>query len=279
MIIVREARADDWIVWRDLRLRALADAPDAFGETLADARRLSEAQWRGHVAARPDAAPLIVEHRGTPAGMVVVVATTPVVAPLSAEWVAPETRRLGAGGDLVRAALRWARARAILDVRLHVSETEPGARALYAAHGFRADGRDQVLRPGSPIRSEGMAVRLPPLVMGVVNVTPDSFSDGGDYLDTNRAFERGSELAWAGADIVDVGGEATNPRAAQVTAKEELARVLPVIDRLASLGRRVSVDTTKAVVARAAVKAGATIVNDVSGGKFDPAMLDTVGEL
>jgi dihydropteroate synthase len=110
------------------------------------------------------------------------------------------------------------------------------------------------------------------LIMGVVNVTPDSFSDGGRYLDATAAVEHGLALWAAGAAILDVGGEATNPRAAAVGADDELARVLPVIEGLAAAGAVVSVDTTKAAVARAACAAGATVVNDVSGGAFDPGI-------
>jgi dihydropteroate synthase len=101
------------------------------------------------------------------------------------------------------------------------------------------------------------------LVMGVLNVTPDSFSDGGRFLDVRAAVARGREMFGEGADIVDVGGESTRPRATEVSATEELGRVVPVVEALAQDGR-VSVDTTKAVVARAAVAAGASIVNDVS---------------
>lgn len=110
------------------------------------------------------------------------------------------------------------------------------------------------------------------LVMGVVNVTPDSFSDGGRYASVEAAVAHGLALLAEGADLLDVGGEATNPRAVPVDAGTEQARVLPVIERLAAAGARVSIDTTKAGVARAALAAGATIVNDVSGGLFDPAM-------
>lgn len=117
------------------------------------------------------------------------------------------------------------------------------------------------------------------LVMGVVNVTPDSFSDGGEFLDEAAAVARGLELAAQGADLVDVGGEATNPHAAPVPLEDELARVLPVIRRLVAAGLRVSVDTTKAAVARAAVDVGASIVNDVSGGLFDPDMAATMNTL
>ena len=121
-------------------------------------------------------------------------------------------------------------------------------------------------------------MRLPGVrVMGVVNVTPDSFSDGGQFLDPDAAVAHGLQLLREGADILDVGGEATNPRAIAVTADEELCRVLPVIERLAAAGATVSIDTTKARVARAAVAAGARIINDVSGGLFDPEMAEVIG--
>jgi len=102
-----------------------------------------------------------------------------------------------------------------------------------------------------------------PLVMGVLNVTPDSFSDGGRFLDLDQAVAHGRELAADGADIVDVGGESTRPGASPVDAAEECRRVVPVIEALAG-SVRVSIDTTKAEVAEAAVAAGATLVNDVS---------------
>jgi dihydropteroate synthase len=115
-----------------------------------------------------------------------------------------------------------------------------------------------------------------PLVMGVLNVTPDSFSDGGRFLDYERAVEHGLELIAAGADIVDVGGESTRPGAAAVDEPEELRRVVPVVEALA--GRvRVSVDTTKRGVAAAAVKAGATLVNDISATLWDLAAESGVG--
>lgn len=115
--------------------------------------------------------------------------------------------------------------------------------------------------------------------MGVVNVTPDSFSDGGAYLDAAAAIDHGLSLVRDGADLIDVGGEATNPRAQPIDAAEELRRVLPVIEGLTAAGVRVSIDTTKAEVARRAVAAGASIVNDVSGGLFDPAMLPALASL
>ena len=118
-----------------------------------------------------------------------------------------------------------------------------------------------------------------PLVMGVLNVTPDSFSDGGLYQDVDAAVAHGLRMRDEGADIIDVGGEATNPWAQGVPASEELARVLTVVERLAAAGVTVSIDTVKAEVARAAVAAGARIVNDVAGGRFDPQMVSAITEL
>jgi len=117
------------------------------------------------------------------------------------------------------------------------------------------------------------------LVMGIVNVTPDSFSDGGEFASTDAAISRGRALLAEGADLIDVGGESTRPGAARVEPAEEMRRVVPVIRELATQGAVVSVDTTRAEVARAAVAAGATVVNDVSGGLADPAMLATAAEL
>jgi len=110
------------------------------------------------------------------------------------------------------------------------------------------------------------------IVMGVLNVTADSFSDGGRYLDPAAAIARGLELADTGADIVDVGGESTRPGAHRVPAAQEAARVVPVIAELAARGIVCSVDTTRSTVAAAALQAGARIVNDVSGGLADPEM-------
>jgi dihydropteroate synthase len=119
----------------------------------------------------------------------------------------------------------------------------------------------------------------PFLVMGVVNVTPDSFSDGGRYLDAEAAIRHGRELREEGADLLDVGGESTRPGAAPVSAEEEIARVAPVIEALVSDGgARVSVDTTKAAVAGAALAAGATYVNDVSALRFDPDLAGVVAD-
>ena len=112
--------------------------------------------------------------------------------------------------------------------------------------------------------------------MGILNVTADSFSDGGEFLNVEAAVSHGLELAAAGADLVDVGGESTRPGAQRVPAEVEAARVLPVIERLSASGVSVSVDTMRAEVAAAAVAAGAVLVNDVSGGLADPQMLDAV---
>ena len=110
--------------------------------------------------------------------------------------------------------------------------------------------------------------------MGVLNVTPDSFSDGGKFLEVDRAVEHAREMSQAGADIIDVGGESTRPGAVSVSAEEESRRVLPVIERLRDTV--VSVDTTKASVAEKALAAGARIVNDISALRFDPRMIDVV---
>jgi dihydropteroate synthase len=115
-------------------------------------------------------------------------------------------------------------------------------------------------------------------VMGVVNVTDDSFSDGGHYLDPERAVEQGLALAADGAAIIDVGGESTRPGAVRIDPRVETARVIPVVKELASQGITVSIDTMHAGVARAALKNGAQIVNDVSGGRADAGMADLLVE-
>lgn len=139
--------------------------------------------------------------------------------------------------------------------------------------------------PPFAIRARGnpCGVRLVPLdrplVMGVVNCTPDSFSDGGRLADAAAAIAHGQALWRAGAEILDVGGEATNPRAQPVSAAVELDRVVPVVAGLAAgTDALISVDTTKAEVARAAIAAGADLVNDVSGGRFDPDILEVCAE-
>lgn len=132
------------------------------------------------------------------------------------------------------------------------------------------------------VRAERTVLGLPELgrcaVMGVVNVTPDSFSDGGEFFRPARAIEHGLALHAAGVDYLDVGGESTRPGADRVQAREELRRVLPVIRELAAAGAAVSVDTTRAEVADQALAAGARIVNDVSGGLADPGMIPLVAQ-
>ena len=115
-----------------------------------------------------------------------------------------------------------------------------------------------------------------PVLMGVVNVTPDSFSDGGRWLEPDAAIAHGRELLADGADILDIGGESTRPGATRPLVEEEVGRVLPVITALAAEGAVVSVDTMRAEVAEAALGAGATVVNDVSGGLADPRILQVV---
>lgn len=116
------------------------------------------------------------------------------------------------------------------------------------------------------------------LVMGILNVTPDSFSDGGNWDTPDAAVMQGRSLIEAGADLIDVGGESTRPGAERVTEQVELARVLPVITELVSAGVPVSIDTMRATTATAAVAAGACLVNDVSGGLADPEMLTAVAD-
>jgi dihydropteroate synthase len=136
------------------------------------------------------------------------------------------------------------------------------------ARGPILAARDLAGRPPHPLR-----------FMGVINVTPDSFSDGGAHLDAERAIDRGRELAAEGADVLDVGGESTRPGSSPVPVREEMRRIVPVVRGLAGLRSvSVSVDTTKSEVARAALDEGATIVNDVSSGRADPAMLPLVAQ-
>jgi len=197
---------------------------------------------------------------------------------------------------------RWADGRsasaAELRVRFLASALPGGARAALAASGALAldeSGPLAVLTgpraalaavaAGEPalerlLVAHDLACLPPPAprLMGIVNVTPDSFSDGGRYLDPERAIEHGRALAAAGAALVDVGGESTRPGARAVGEAEELERVLPVVGALAAeLDVPVSIDTRKASVARAALQAGASVVNDVGAGA-DPGMLEAVAE-
>jgi dihydropteroate synthase len=118
-----------------------------------------------------------------------------------------------------------------------------------------------------------------PLVMGVLNVTPDSFSDGGEFVRLDAALDHARVLQIAGADIIDIGGESTRPGASRVSRAEEQARVLPVIEAIVTqLGAKVSIDTMNAETARSAVAAGASIINDVSGGLADPGMFKVAAD-
>jgi dihydropteroate synthase len=117
------------------------------------------------------------------------------------------------------------------------------------------------------------------LIMGVLNVTPDSFSDGGEFFTIDKAVEHGQRMAAEGAQIIDVGGESTRPGAPAISAEEELVRVLPVIAKLReTMPAFISIDTSKEVVARAALDAGASIINDVTGGRGDPKMMPLAAE-
>ena len=139
---------------------------------------------------------------------------------------------------------------------MHDLASEPGATA-------------SVITPAAQSRLR-LAAR--PMVLGILNVTPDSFSDGGQYASVSAAVDRGIQLRQDGADVVDVGGESTRPGAQRVAAEEEQRRVIPVIRELAAQQIAVSIDTMNASTARAAIDAGARIVNDVSGGLADPQM-------
>jgi dihydropteroate synthase len=141
-------------------------------------------------------------------------------------------------------------------------------------------GVSRVGRRGCRIRGRGreLVVAGRPVVMGILNVTPDSFSDGGVYVDPGRAIERGIEMMEEGADIIDVGGESTRPGAVPVSMEEEARRVLPIVERLAGRGLLVSVDTMKSEVARLAMEAGAWMINDVSAMTADPLMASAVRE-
>jgi len=117
------------------------------------------------------------------------------------------------------------------------------------------------------------------LVMGILNVTPDSFADGGRYNDFESAIRRGQEMISEGVDIIDVGGESTKPGAERISLEEELDRVIPVIEELSQSGKKISIDTMRSEVARKAIEAGALIINDVSGGLADSEMLTTAASL
>jgi dihydropteroate synthase len=149
--------------------------------------------------------------------------------------------------------------------------TPPPAQRDPAARATDASPQDAPTQDAPPLPRDPLVLGRGALVMGIVNVTPDSFSDGGQWLDPSAAIAHGEQLAAEGADILDIGGESTRPGAAPVSTDDEIARVIPVIRALARSTRvPLSIDTMKAPVARAALEAGATIVNDVWGFQFDP---------
>lgn len=128
-------------------------------------------------------------------------------------------------------------------------------------------------------RQDRLTIGTPPLIMGILNATPDSFSDGGCYLSMAAALARGREMLAQGADIIDIGGESTRPGAEPVDARTEMGRVLPLIEALCAVpGARISIDTAKAAVAREAVRAGACIINDVTAMEGDARMAAVVRE-
>lgn len=138
---------------------------------------------------------------------------------------------------------------------------------------------DSFTPPGIWVTSRREFSLARPLIMGILNLTPDSFSDGGNYCTPSRAVEHALQMEAEGADIIDIGGESTRPGAKPVSACEELDRIMPVIEQLSgTLGCAISVDTWKSDVARSAVSAGAEIINDISGFNFDPLMADVAAE-
>jgi dihydropteroate synthase len=183
---------------------------------------------------------------------------------------------LGGPGGAFTAGEIWLRSgdrveRRALPVRELATWAKSRGAALEAALGRRLAALigPRSWPPGLPDRR--------PLIMGVLNVTPDSFSDGGRFLEPAAAIAQGHRLHAEGADIVDVGGESTRPGAAPVSAAEQLRRVLPVIEALAASGVLVSIDTRNATVMRAAIAAGAAMINDVSALGHDPDSLEVAG--
>ena len=215
--------------------------------------------------------------------------TTPVIRVEQAGLGAEAHVRLVVSGDLDLDRLRtvWSSSGATVALsggRLHATTTVQAlARAAGRAFGAEEGRRfEEVLReaiaswngpaPAVPAAGAVLATDARPLIMGIVNVTPDSFAEMQPLYPTNHpdaAFQAGTRLAAEGADVLDVGGESTRPGAEPVAADEELRRVVPVVEALAGAGHVVSIDTSKAAVAAAALEAGATIVNDVSGARDD----------
>ena len=199
--------------------------------------------------------PLGLLHGQDAAAAIAAGAASPLAGGTSAFSLAEIIRREGPGGKITRRMATWPELPALTrnDNRL-----EQQLRALQ--------------EPRAPIAGLDWSR---PVIMGIVNVTPDSFSDGGRFARARQAIEHGRALAAAGADILDIGGESTRPGAQEVPVEEELERVVPVVEALAKEGFRISVDTRKSQVMSEAAKAGAAILNDVSALTFDPAARQT----
>ena len=146
---------------------------------------------------------------------------------------------------------------------------------IIPAHIIPEIWKERLCAPRPPIAGVSMTV---PSIMGILNVTPDSFSDGGQYQSTDAAIAQGSALAQMGADFIDVGGESTRPGALEIPAEEEIYRIEPVIKALQGITSAISIDTRKAAVAEVALSAGAKLVNDVSGFQFDAKLLPLCAE-
>ncbi len=206
--------------------------------------------------------------------------------PAAANILKQEMLSLGGEAAVARGAVDCSVERSdalILGTRKQIGRLAAKLRPQPFGLGRLAEALRDVLapRPRRVLRWAGGEVPVGdrPLVMGVLNVTPDSFSDGGEYDDLGAALARAEQMIEEGADIIDVGGESSRPGAAPVPEQEELRRVLPVVEHLASrVPVPVSVDTYKASVARRAVEAGAAIVNDISGLRMDPGMARVVAE-
>jgi dihydropteroate synthase len=192
-------------------------------------------------------------------------------APASRLYLRPLGSVAGAGSDVSRLEVLVRGADGVTTAVASPEETLRWARAEGGDVGAYASGLlERLANP--PAAFAGLALGRP-LIMGIINVTPDSFSDGGEALDAGRALARGRTLADAGADILDVGGESTRPGAEPVSVDDELARVLPVVRGLSEAGFVVSVDTRRARVMEAALDAGAAIINDITALTGDPGSL------
>ena len=165
MIHVRNIRPEDWHVWRDLRLQALADSPDAFGETLNDAIQRSDSEWiaSAATATKAERRLLLAEHEAQPVGMALIRVSPgdSTSADLFAMWVRPTTRRAGVGRALVDAATAWAKSQGVTQIILRVTEGNSPAERLYRSAGFVDTGAREPVRPGSPLQAHVMVRRTP----------------------------------------------------------------------------------------------------------------------